>query len=126
LLALVSRAAHTLTYNVDRFRLTRTVTYSEYVHAVDSGRAIVDRVLPPDYPVIITRFRLHLGSLHAYHPYYDPSQPWHTSATTTYDSPVEAILDVYSRRCLFWCAGCEMPLFFRNPCEIHDGEDDGV
>jgi hypothetical protein len=87
LLDMVSRTALTLTINVDRFRLRRNVTLSEYVYAVDSGRVRVDRVLPPEYPDITVRFRYRICSHEAFHPYCAPSLPWHASATRTYDSP---------------------------------------
>jgi hypothetical protein len=106
LLALASRTAFTLTVSADRFRLTRNVTHSEYVHAVDSGRPRGDCVLPPEYPDITVRFRYRLSSIEAFHPYCAPSLPWHASATRTFDSPVQAIRELYLLRSLFWCAGC--------------------
>jgi hypothetical protein len=115
LLDMASRTIFTQIYNVDRFRLRRDVTYSEYVHAIDSERARADRVLPPDYPDITVRFRYQLCSHEAFHPYCASSLPWHASATRTFDSPLEAISELYAQRNLYWCAGCAKPLFFGLP-----------
>jgi hypothetical protein len=106
LVALSSRTVFTLTYNADRFRLTRNVTHSEFVHAVNSERVRVDRGLPPDYPDTTVRFRYRLCSHEAFHPYCTPSLPCHASSTRTFDSPADAISELYSRRSLYWCAGC--------------------
>jgi hypothetical protein len=122
---LASRTAFTVTNNADRFRLTRNVTHSEYVHAVSTGLVRSDRGLPPEFPEITVRFRYQLGTHEIFHPFCAPSLPWHATAIRTFSSREEAVGEIYSRRNLYWCAGCERPLFFRTPCEVHE-EDDGV
>jgi hypothetical protein len=123
LLDMASRNFFTMTNNVDRFRLTRDVTHSEFVQAVNSRRARVDMDLPPDYPDITVRFRYRECSRFPFHYECDPSLPWHASATTTFTSPEEGISELFSHKDLYWCAGCERPMFFRNTCEIHQAED---
>jgi hypothetical protein len=126
LLDMASRTVFTMTRNVDRLTFTRDVTHSEFVHAVNSERASVDRGRPPDYPDITVRYTYHTGSGFPFHPYCNHSLPWHVSATRTFGSPEEAISELYLHKDLYWCAGCARPLFFRNPCEIHRGEEDGI
>jgi hypothetical protein len=112
---MASRTVFNQIYNVDRFRLTGDVTYSEYVHAMGSERARAVRVLPPDYPDITVRFRYHICSHEAFQTYCAPSLPWHAFATRTFASPLEAIKELYTRRDLYWCAGCAKPLFLVIP-----------
>jgi hypothetical protein len=106
LLDMASRTVFTVTRNVDRFRLTRNVTHSEFVHSVNSGWASVDRGLPPDYPDITVRYRYHTGSGFPFHPYCNPSLDWHVSATRTFGSPEEAISEL-AQRLILVCGVCE-------------------
>jgi hypothetical protein len=123
LFGLASHTVFAITIIVDRFRLTRNVTHAEYVHAINTGRVRPSRGLPPEFPDITVRFRYAPGAGEIFHPFCAPSLPWHSTSITTFNSREEAVSGLYSHRNLYWCAGCERPLFFRTPCDVHEGDD---
>jgi hypothetical protein len=57
---MTSNVVFTLTYNTDRFVVTRDVTFQHYVYPVYSERAMIAVVIPPDFPYITLTFRYNL------------------------------------------------------------------
>ena len=50
--ALVFHSYFALVRNIEQFRLTRHVTYSQYRAACGSGRVDIEQLLPPEFPAI--------------------------------------------------------------------------
>ena len=64
---MVSNVVFSLVYNIDRFAVTRDVTFDHYVYSVDSKRVDVWRLLPPDFPSITLEFQFECCTLHKIH-----------------------------------------------------------
>ena len=116
---LAAHAVLTLRINIERFQLTRDVTFDEYRHAVDSNRVGIDQLLPPDFPYIDIQYRYRCCPSHPFHAACAPHNPWLVAATRKFDSAQQAVRDLYSLRCLFWCMICNRPLFFPMNCPHH-------
>lgn len=70
LLILLASAAHmvfTQVFNIERFDLTRCVTYEQYAYDVSSNRVCERKLVPPDFPVTYCHFRFICCSLHSFH-----------------------------------------------------------
>jgi hypothetical protein len=119
---MASRTLLSLSLQPERFELTREVTHSEFVHAVDSERARVERCLPPGFRTLTLRFTYQYCSHLPFHPWYNPTLPWQAIVRRTFGSPEEAFSELYSRQDLYWCTWCEKPLFFLPNCRRgHNG-----
>ena len=116
---LAAHAVLTLRINIERFQLTRDVTFGEYRHAVDSNRVGIDQLLPPDFPYIGIQYRYSCCHSHPFHAACAPDYPWLVAATRRFDSARQAVRDLYSLRRLYWFMICNRPLFFAMNCPHH-------
>jgi hypothetical protein len=123
---MASRTLFSLCLRPERFELTREVIHSEFVHAIHSERAQVERCLPPGFPTLTLHFTYQYCSHLPFHPWCNPTLPWHATVRRTFDSPEEAFSELYSRRDLYWCTWCEKPLFFPTNCRGVHGVGAGL
>ena len=103
-----------LVLNIERFKLTRNVTYSQYRFACESGRVDIERLLPPDFPSITVLYNFSCCSSRPAHATCSPVQSWIAAATGHFSSQMDAVSSIYAHKSHYWCTMCEKPLFFKN------------
>ena len=109
---LAAHAGLTLRINIERFQLTRDVTFNHYRHAVEPNRVGIDQLLPSDFPYIDIQFRYRCCPSHPFHATCTPNFPWLVVATRKFDSAQQAVRSFYRFKGLYWCTVCNRPLFF--------------
>ena len=115
-------ACRSLRINIERFELTRDVTYSQYRHAVDTKRVDIERLLPPNFPKVVLQFQYRYCPGHPSHTLCSPDHPGLAAATRSFNTAEEAVAALYFFKNQYWCTVCKKPLFFPIKCPVH-GED---
>jgi hypothetical protein len=116
---LASHFMFTLTCNLERFEVTRDVTFRQYVYTVSSGRPMVRCVLTPGFPHITLSFRYRCCSQHPYHPQCAIDAPWQVSASRLFETELDAVRALCSYGEQYWRSFCEKILFLPVICYVH-------
>ena len=124
--ALAFHTYFTLVRNIERFQLTRHVTYSQYRAACGSGRVDIEQLLPPEYPNVTNIHTFTSCPHRPSHTICTPLQAWIYAATRRFESRGEALAALCTDMNLYWCVVCDKPLFFRVACQFHREQGDDV
>ena len=105
-------------YGISKFELTTHTTFSEYVYAVRSVMVDEDRLLPPEFPVILLCFTFD-RFVHKYHRDCPNEGAWDTQLESEFTSRDAALRTLTVWKDRFWCHHCERGLFFPKTCTAH-------
>ena len=117
--ALAFHTYFTLVRNIEQFKLTRHVTYSQYRAACVSGRVDIERLLPPEFPNVTLIHTFMSCRCRPSHTTSSPRQAWICAATRRFESREEAVAALCTDRNLYWRGVCDKLLFFRVACQFH-------
>ena len=122
--ALAFNAYFTLVRNIERFELSRLVTYSQYRAACGSGRVDIEQLLPPEFPDINLLYTFTDSPTRPSHTDCSPGRAWLCASHRTFGSREEAVATLCAERHIYWCSVCDKALFFRVDCPFHGQDGD--
>ena len=124
LFASASNIVFIMVFSLERFELTRDVTYEQYVYAVSSNRVSGWILLPPDFPIIQVEYRLECCPFHKLHLNCPGQWSWHGTINHSFNSVEDAVTALSTYRYRVWCLYCYKPLFFPIICCGHEDDED--
>ena len=110
--------------NIEQFRLTRHVTYSQYRAACGPGRVDIEQLLPPEFPNPPSY--LHVLPEPSFPRHLFPRSSMDLRRDASFESREEAVAALCTDRILYWCDVCDKPLFFEVDCPFHEQDGDDV
>ena len=96
-----------LVHNIERFKLTRHVTYSQYRAACGSGRIDIAQLIPPEFPVVTLLHTFTKCPNRPSHTSCSHGQAWIWAATRSFESREEAFAALCSDRNIYLCSVCD-------------------
>jgi len=121
LFASATHALFNLVFNLDRFQMTKDVTYQQYLYVVNSNRFSNWKLIPPEYSSLHVQFR-YCCPRHTLHHNCSGSGSWNGSTTNVYHmiSYVVSYLVNLQPKHRHWYHFYEKSLLFGSSCLEHE------
>jgi hypothetical protein len=114
-------ASHSLfSKRLKYFRFTGQTTYQDYVRAAMSHPVHIEKLPPPEYPVVRVWCKFDINMIqHKFHRICPGRVTWHAELSTEYATTADAVKDLVELKETLWCSHCERGLFIPKTCATH-------